>query len=156
MLQTPVLTLPSPKPNQRDRGVAGRFVPGVSGNPAGRPPGTRNRASLLVEQMLEGQAEALAAKVIDLALAGDVLALRLCLERLVPARKERQIMLQLPRPATAPDITEAYGQVVEALAAGELTPTETDSAATLLENARRALETTELARRIEEMEERLK
>ena len=44
--------------------------------------------------------------------------------------------------------------MVEALACGDLTPSETSSVAELLESARRAIETTDLARRIEELEER--
>ncbi len=82
-------------------------------------------------------------------------SLRLCLERLVPARKERQLLLQLPPPATAQEISAGFTRVVEALTQGELTPSETDSVAALLESARRALETTDLARRIHELEDRV-
>ena len=133
----------------------GRFLPGVSGHPQGKPPGSRNRASLLVEDLLGGRAEALAEKAIEMALAGNALALRLCLERLVPARKERQMVLQLPPPATAQEISAGFARVVDALTQGELTPSETDSVAALLESARRTLETTDLARRIHELENRV-
>jgi hypothetical protein len=136
------------------RGGNGRFLPGTSGNSKGKVTGTRNHATLLAENLLDGQIEALAGKAVELALAGDVPALRLCLERLLPVRRERSLTLQLPNPATAQDIMAGFGCVVEALARGELTPSETNSAAALLESARRALETTELARRIEELEER--
>lgn len=135
------------------RTTKGRFLPGTSGNPQGRPP--RNRASLLMEDLMDGQAAALAEKAIEMALAGDVLALRLCIDRILPARKERHMVIQLPTPATAEGITAGFGKVVEALTNGELTPTETNSASMLLENARRTLETTDLARRIDELEERV-
>lgn len=138
---------------ERDQG--GRFLPGASGNPQGKPLGSRNWASVLAENLLDGQAEALAQKAVEMALAGDVPALRLCLERLVPMRKERPIVLELPAPESAQGISAGFSKLVEALTHGELTPTETNSAAVLLESARRALETTELARRIEEMEQRL-
>jgi hypothetical protein len=135
------------------RSRKGRFVRGASGNPEGRPP--RNRASLLMEGLMDGRATALAEKAIEMALAGDVLALRLCIDRILPARKERHMVIQLPAPATAEGITAGFGKVVEALTNGELTPTETNSASMLLENARRTLETTDLARRIDEIEERI-
>lgn len=139
---------------KRRRGDQGRFLPGASGNPQGRPQGSRNRIPLLVEGMLDGRAEAITEKLVELALKGDVAALRLCLDRLLPARRERHLTLELPNPATAQDIMAGFGRVVEALTRGELTPSETNSAAALLESARRALETTDLERRIEELEER--
>jgi hypothetical protein len=67
------------------------FRPGQSGNPAGRPKGARNRTTLAAEAILEGEAEALTRKAIELALAGDVIALKLCLERLMRPRKERSV-----------------------------------------------------------------
>ncbi len=137
------------------RDGTGRFLPGVSGNPQGKAPGCRNRASLVVESLLDGQAEALAEKVIEMALAGNTPALRLCLDRLQPAQKERQMVLQLPPPATAEELLEGFARVAEALCAGDLTPSEINSVAALLESARRALETTELARRICELENRV-
>jgi hypothetical protein len=59
----------------------GQFSRGTSGNPAGRPSGSRNKATLLMEAMLEGEVEQLARKAIELAKKGDTQALRLCLER---------------------------------------------------------------------------
>lgn len=75
---------------------SGQFTKGTSGNSSGRPPGSRNRTTLLMESLLEGQAEQLMQKTIELALAGEITALRLCLERIVPPRKERSIHLLLP------------------------------------------------------------
>ena len=59
---------------------AGRFRKGQSGNPGGCPKGSRNAATLAVAILLDGQAEALTQKAIQMALAGDSVALRLCLE----------------------------------------------------------------------------
>jgi hypothetical protein len=72
------------------------FTPGTSGNPSGRPKAARNRATVAAEAFLGGEAAALTRKAIDLALAGDVTALRLCLERLVPPRKDRLVAFDLP------------------------------------------------------------
>ncbi len=137
------------------RGPDGRFLPGASGNRRGRPLGSRNRASLMVEQLLEERAQALGEKAVEMTLAGDSRALRLCLERLLPAQRERHLLVELPQPATAEDVTAGFRRVVEALTEGQLTPSETNSVASLLESARRALETTELDRRIRELEARL-
>jgi hypothetical protein len=57
------------------------FRPGQSGNPKGRPKGARNATTLALESLLDGQAKALTQKAIDLALSGDLMALRMCLDR---------------------------------------------------------------------------
>jgi Family of unknown function (DUF5681) len=68
-----------------------RFQPGQSGNPNGRPPGSRNKSTLAVEALLDGEAEVLTRKAIELAKAGDLVALRLCLDRVCPPRKDRPV-----------------------------------------------------------------
>ena len=73
-----------------------QFKPGQSGNPAGKPKGTRNATTLALEILLDGQATALTQKGIDLALAGDMAALRLCLDRILPLRKGRPVTFVLP------------------------------------------------------------
>ncbi len=63
------------------------FKPGQSGNPHGRPKGARNRATVVAEQLLDGEADTLTRKAIDLAKQGDTTALRLCIERILPPRE---------------------------------------------------------------------
>jgi len=65
------------------------FKQGQSGNPSGRPVGARNRATLAMESLLDGEAEAITSKAIELAKKGDGPALRLCMERIMPARRDR-------------------------------------------------------------------
>jgi hypothetical protein len=74
-------------PENTGRDHAGRWRRGASGNKAGKPKGTRHKATLAAETLLEGEAEALTRKAIELALKGDIAALRLCLDRIIPARK---------------------------------------------------------------------
>ncbi len=107
-------------PEQGRRGGDGRFAPGASGNPRGRPPGARNRASLAAEALLAGEAEALTRKAVELALGGDLVALRLCLERVLPPARERPLRVDLPL-ERATDADAAMQAVVAALRAGELT-----------------------------------
>jgi hypothetical protein len=103
---------------------AGRFRKGQSGNPAGRPRGSRNAATLAVEAMLDGEAAVLTRKAIELALAGDVVALRICLDRIYPARKDRPVAFPLPPITSARDAADIAVAVAEAVAAGHLTPSE--------------------------------
>src|SRR5262245_2183572 len=72
------------------------FQSGQSGNPAGKPKGTRNRTTLAVEALLDGEAETLTRKAIELAKAGDLAALRVCLDRIAPPRKDRPVLFELP------------------------------------------------------------
>ena len=64
--------------NERTKN-SGQFSKGTSGNPSGRPAGSRNHATLLMESLLEGEAEQLTRKLLELALGGDLIAIRLCL-----------------------------------------------------------------------------
>ena len=65
------------------------FEKGESGNPAGRPRGSRNRATLLMEGLLADDAEAIGRKAIEMAKQGDMAAIRLCMDRLAPVRAIR-------------------------------------------------------------------
>src|SRR5450759_5359597 len=89
----------------------GKFKKGTSGNPNGRPLGSRNRATLLAEQLLEGEAEQLTRQVINLAKKGNIHALRFCLERLIPVRKERSIEIDLQPVHSAQDIVAAIQSI---------------------------------------------
>lgn len=137
------------KPSANTRGK-----PFARGNP-GKPKGARGRATMAAEALLDGEAEGLTRKAIELALAGDTVAMRLCLERLVPARKDRPIVFDLPAVVGASDHPKALAAVLVAVAAGELTPTEAEAFASILEHHRRAIETGELADRLAALEERM-
>ena len=100
-----------------------RGRPFEPGNP-GRPKASRNKATLAAEALLDGEAEALTRKAIELALAGDVTALRLCWDRIVPARKDRPVTFALPDLQQANDAVTASAAIVEAVAHGDLTPSE--------------------------------
>jgi hypothetical protein len=115
------------------------FVKGKSGNPNGKPKGLRNRATLAAEALLDGEAEALTRKAVEMALAGDVMALKLCLERLVPPRKERPLSFALPQVASAEDMTKAINGVLVALARGLVTLGEASEAIELIERCRRIM-----------------
>jgi len=128
------------------------FTPGVSGNPDGRPRGARNRTTLAIEALLEGQAEALTQRAIAMALEGDGPALRLCLDRLAPARRDGPVSLALPPIRSAEDAVVASAAVLEAVAAGDVTPDEAGRVMALLTAHRAIVETGDLERRVAELE----
>ena len=134
---------------------SGQFSKGTSGNPSGRPPGSRNHATLLMESLLEGQAEQLTQKAIELALGGDITALRLCLERLIPPRKDRPIHLLLPPIENVQQICLAMAKVSAAIGEGEITPTEGEVLSNVLLAHKTVLETGDLGRRMDELEQRM-
>jgi hypothetical protein len=98
-----------------------------------------NRTAVAAEALLEGEAEALTRKAIELALAGDTTALRLCLERVVPPRKDRPISLALPVISSADDANQAMHIVTAAVGEGRITPSEATNLAALIEVSRSRL-----------------
>lgn len=128
------------------------FPKGRSGNPKGKPPGTRSRATLIAETMLDGQVEGLVQKTIELALAGDLAALKLCLERIAPPRRDRAVTMDAPKLDSAADVPAALGAVFSAVARGEITPAEGAAMASVVEKARAAFEIIDLDRRISDLE----
>jgi len=89
---------------------------------------------------------------VDLALDGDATALRLCLERIAPAKKDAPVQFDLPPMQSAADAAKAAGAVLNAVALGDLTPTEGAHIMQLVETYRRTLETTELEARVAALE----
>ncbi len=127
--------------------------PGQSGNPQGRKVGTRCKATVAAETLLQGEAERLTRRAIELALGGDTTALRLCLERIIPPQKAgRTVKLRLPPVNTPADLVAALGGIAEAVAGGVITPEEGQHVAALLEQQRRAVETMDLEQRIARLE----
>lgn len=97
------------------------FAPGVSGNPNGRPKGSRNKAAIIVEALREGEAEALTRKLVEKALAGDSVALRMCLRRMWAPKRGRRVAFDLPE-LNAGGAATASQAILTACAAGVLSP----------------------------------
>lgn len=126
--------------NSTKRTGNGRWPKGVTGNPSGRPVGSRNRSTLLLEALLDGQAEALMNKAIELALKGDPSALRICLDRLLPVCKERRIDLALPEVTEIEHATAALSTILTATGEGQITPGEGAVLAQIVETQKRLLD----------------
>lgn len=132
------------------RDVDGRFSPGNSG----RPRGTRNKATEAALSLLEGEAEAITRKVITQALAGDPIAMRLCLERILAPRRSRPVSLDLPNLAGADDAARAVAEVLHAVSSGDIAASDGKQVVEIIESYRRALETAELEARLSTLEAR--
>jgi hypothetical protein len=130
------------------RNADGTFGPG---NP-GKPKGTRHKATQAALTLLDGEVEGLTRKAVELALEGDTTALRLCLERIAPPRKDAPVTFDLPPLKSAADAAQAAGAVLNAVAVGGLTPTEGAYIMALVETYRRTLETSSLEARVVALE----
>jgi hypothetical protein len=130
----------------------GRFKPGNKAG-KGRPQGSRNKATIALQALLDAEGEQITRKAIELAISGDTGALRLVLERLIPPVRERRIDLQIPKVETPAGVTAAIGAVLAAVAEGSITPSEGQAIAGLLESQRKSLETLELEARLTAIEQ---
>jgi hypothetical protein len=140
------------QPDNNGRKQAGRFVKGKSGNPDGRPKGARNATTLALESLLDGQAQALTLKAIELALTGDLMALRICLDRILPPRKDRPVTFEFPMINSIAEAATTMSSILTAVAAGEITPAEASEISKLVDTYVKAVEATELAERISRLE----
>jgi len=114
----------------------------------GRPAGSKNNVSIACQNVLDGEAETISRRCVEMALAGDSTALRLCMERIVPAKKDRFIALNLPSIRDAAGVSAALDEVLTAVSLGRLTMPEASTLAGILEARRRSLETVELEGRL--------
>ena len=134
--------------NTDERNSDGTFT---SANP-GKPKGSRHRVTKAVEALLEGQSEALTQAAIDKALEGDTTAMRLCLDRIAPARKDAPVKFELPPISNAQDAATAAASVLGEVAAGSVTPLEGATVMGLLDQYRRTVEASEFEKRLEALE----
>ena len=88
-----------------------------------------------------------------MAKAGDTVALRLCLDRLAPPRRDRPVMFPLPAIETPADIVKVSGALLEAVASGELTPSEAAELGKLVDAHVKAIEATDVQARLEALEQ---
>jgi hypothetical protein len=131
------------------RKVRGR--PFQSGNP-GRPPGSKNKITQLVEQLAEGKAEQLIRKALELAEAGDVQCLRMILDRLWPIRKGQPVQLNVTPINNSKDVLSAITSILTAVCEGRLTPDEAGALFPVIDRSIEVIELKDVIRRIEDLE----
>lgn len=143
------------KPENTGRKQDGTFKKGVSGNPDGKPRGTRHKATQAALTLLDGETEALARKAIELALNGDVMALRLCLERVAPALKSTAPLLSLdmPKPDNLTDTAKAF---LHGAANGKIPPDIAASLISAVSSTARVQEHEHIKERLQALERAIK
>ena len=138
---------------QRGRSRGRPFEKGRSGNPAGRPPGTGKRATQAMQLLLDGEAQALTRKAVELALDGNTMALRMCLDRIGPPRRERAVPIKLPPLRDAADLAGTMTAIIAAAGEGAISPDEGGRLARLVEIFLRSVETRDFERRLQLLED---
>src|SRR5204863_10153954 len=127
-------------PVREDTGRGRPFAKGQSGNPAGRPLGARNRTTMAAQALLDGKAETITAKAAELAESGDINAIRLCLDRLLPPRRDQPIEFEMRKLESIHDAPDTIADVLAAVAAGKITLNEGIELVKLVEAYARASE----------------
>lgn len=130
----------------------GRWVRGQSGNPKGRPLGSRNRTTVAVQALIDGEGEKLARKAVKMALQGDTTAMRVVFERLLPPVKQRSVRFALPEIESVEDVPAATAAIIAAVADGEIAPAEGEAVVRMLDTYRRAADTAEIETRLSALE----
>lgn len=120
----------------------------------GRPRGSRNRATLMAQELLDNHAEPLIRKCLVSALQGDSKAMQLCLERILPARRELPLKIGKLPLGTAAELSRASEAITQKVATGQLTPSQGQAMAELIERRRKVIETENIDRRLQALEER--
>ena len=141
-----------PPNNPSTSNNAGRFKPGQSGNPSGKAPGTRNHTTRALDAILDGEAEALTRKAVEMALSGDAVAMRMCLDRLAPVRRDRTIEFEMPEIASAKDVSKATGALLAGVGRGEITPSEAAELGKLVQSHMAVLTQEEVLERLARLE----
>ena len=138
---------------QKQRGRP--FAKGVSGNPAGKPRGAINASSKIALALLDNQLEEITNTLIDIGLAGDISAIKLIFDKIVPNKKEISISLSIPKINTIKDVVEASCNIIDAVASSEITITEGIGLMSLIDNAKKIIELHEFEERLDNLEKKL-
>ena len=137
-------------------GTATRWRPGESGNPQGCKTGSRNKVTVAAETIINGEAEALSLKLIELAKAGNVSCLLTAIKTLVPPKRSSPIRLpDMPAVDNVADAAKLTGYVLESVAAGKISPSDGEQVSRLTDRHLKALQICDLEQRLAELEQQL-
>jgi hypothetical protein len=126
-----------------------RGRPFAKGN-GGRPPGSKNRTTVIAQALLAGEEQELVRKGIELAKAGDVQMLKFLLDRLLP--KERLVKVDIPPLNSADNAIDGMAAITDAMADGQITPNEGAAFSNMISGYSYSLQVADLSKRIEALE----
>lgn len=142
-----------PAENTAQKQKRGGFRKGQSGNPSGRPRGALNKTTIAVQSLLDGEAEALTRRAVELALDGDITALKLCLDRVSPCPKDRAVTFTMPDDiCKAESLPQMTAHILKAVAIGELTPSEGERLSSIVSAHAKAIELNDIEQRVARLE----
>jgi hypothetical protein len=121
----------------------------------GRPKGSRNKEKSPGQHLLDQYAPHLVRKCIALAMQGDHTALRMCMDRISPARQDSYIKMPLPAIRTAQDVDQAAEKVTQAVWRGAITPAEGEKMMSVLKSRSGSIESAGWENRLEKLEENI-
>jgi predicted ATPase len=136
--------------------VLGQFQKGQSGNPKGRAKGTKNRATLAAEQLLESDLDNICRKLIEEALTGNMQAIKLVLDRVLPQKRDRIIDVKLPKLQTTDDAVNAMSLIIDSIGSGNITPGEGEALSRVVDAFVKAIQAYDLEKRVGMLEHGVK
>lgn len=136
--------------------VTGKFRKGQSGNPQGKAKGTKNRATLAAEQVLQSDLDNICHKLIEEALNGNIQAIRLVLDRVLPVKRDRDINIRLPKLQTTDDAVKAMSLIIESVSCGNITPSEGEAMSKVVDAFVKAIQVYEVEKRVVKLEQEVR
>lgn len=134
--------------NEVKRDSKGRWLPGRSPNPKGRPPGNE-----VIRKRLESFSEHLIDKTVELALEGNVQALKICMDRLCPPVKDESKFVQIKGMDEADNLSSKSRLIFQSLSKGDISIEDSLKLLNALSVVGRIFESTELEKRVQDLED---
>jgi hypothetical protein len=139
--------------DRKNAGKTPRGRPFAPGNP-GRPKGARHKTTILAEKLMQADAEAIVKAVIDAAKGGDMTAAKIVLDRIAPVQKDRTAF-RMRDLVTAADASRAMSDVITAVAAGTISPSEGEAVSRIVASFVSTLEAGDFEARLAALELRV-
>ncbi|NDB68535.1 MAG: hypothetical protein EB015_11150 [Methylocystaceae bacterium] len=140
-----------PGPSNSGRLAGGKFAPGNKLS-NGRKVGSRNKASIVAEQMIDAEGELIVRTAIEMAKSGDAAALKIVMDRLLPPRRDRHVSITLPEIKSSLDAAAAMAGVINEVSSANITLSEAEAVSKLIGDYSKILEISQLEERINALE----
>lgn len=134
--------------------TSNRFQKGQSGNPKGKVKGTKNKATCFIESLMQSELNNIGQKLVELAMAGNLQAIKLVLDRIMPPKTSRSIQIEMPKIENTTDALQAISTVIHAVGQGELTPSEGEAMTKIIQSFTQALQAYEFDQRLSRLEQK--